>query len=79
MQPVVACSWFAYGLVEAPIQKIQAIRPEMPVIVCTGFSSGSTMGRIEDLGVHAVILKPALAEMLGTTVHEALGHRSEFP
>ena len=61
---------------EALIQEVRAVRADIPVIVCTGFSSGSTMGRIKDLGVHAVILKPALAEMLGTTVHEALASRN---
>ena len=61
---------------EALIQEVREIRADIPVIVCTGFTSGSTMGRIADLGVHAVILKPALAEMLGATVHEALGSRS---
>jgi len=34
------------------------------------------MGRIEHLEVHALILKPALAEMLGTIVHEALASRN---
>ena len=61
---------------EVLIQEVRAVRADIPVIVCTGFSSGSTMGRIEDLGVHAVILKPALADMLGITVHEALGNRA---
>ena len=57
---------------EALIREVRSIRADIPVIVCTGFSSGTTTRRIEDLGVHAVILKPALAEMLGTAVHEAL-------
>ena len=57
---------------EKLIQEMRATRADIPVIVCTGFSSGTTLERIVELGVHAVILKPAPAELLGRTVHEAL-------
>ena len=57
---------------EKLIQEMRATRADIPVIVCTGFSSETTLERIVELGVHAVILKPALAELLGRAVHEAL-------
>jgi PAS domain S-box-containing protein len=42
----------------ALMRAMRAVRPGIPVILCTGFSEGLTQERLSDLGVGAVLTKP---------------------
>nr|CRH05972.1 putative hybrid histidine kinase with PAS domain and response regulator receiver domain [Candidatus Magnetococcus massalia] len=54
------------------IQKMRLIRPELPVIVCTGFSQSITPERIRQLGIQSLLMKPILKDDLHRAVQKAL-------
>ncbi len=47
-------------------------RPELPVIVCTGFNDPLTESEIHELGIQALILKPVLKSKLAVTIRRLL-------
>ncbi len=53
-------------------RKILALKPEFPVILCTGFSTITTPEAIKAMGVRAYLLKPLLKRELAKTIREAL-------
>ncbi|MGN7611533.1 hybrid sensor histidine kinase/response regulator [Magnetococcales bacterium HHB-1] len=54
------------------VQKIHQIRPELPVILCTGYSQGLTQDRIQQFGIQSLLMKPILKEDLRLTIQYAL-------
>lgn len=60
---------------------IRHIRPEIPIILCTGFSTLLTADNIENAGIKATVMKPVLIHDLARAVRQALdsqpGHRGE--
>jgi PAS domain S-box-containing protein len=51
---------------------IRNSRPELPVILMTGYSLSLTAERVEEAGVRQLILKPVTIQSLGTAVHAAI-------
>lgn len=58
------------GLVLA--QKIFALKPRMPVIICTGFSEALTEGKAKELGIAGYIMKPVVMGDFARVVRRAL-------
>lgn len=54
------------------VKMIFALRPDIPVILCTGFSESIGEERARDLGVKAFVMKPLVLEELARVVHAAL-------
>ncbi len=54
------------------VSKCQAIRPQLPAILCTGFSEHLEGKTPEELGVSMVLLKPIDRKALATAVRHAL-------
>jgi PAS domain S-box-containing protein len=52
--------------------ELRRIRPDIPIIICTGYSATFTPEVARDAGIEGYILKPAMAEELGRMVHEVL-------
>jgi len=52
--------------------EIMKIRPDIPVILCTGYSERISKARAEDLGISAFAMKPLLMRELATTVRGVL-------
>jgi ActR/RegA family two-component response regulator len=52
--------------------QLRVIRPELPIILMTGFASSLTDERVEEEGIGQILLKPATIRSLGTAVHAAL-------
>ena len=50
-------------------------RPNLPVILCTGFSSKLSNKQAVELGVKALINKPLVMEELATVVRKALDEK----
>jgi DNA-binding NtrC family response regulator len=50
-------------------------RPDLPIILCSGFSSGLNPETAADLGLHDIIMKPLIAKELGEIVNKALIHK----
>ncbi len=57
-------------------REIKALRPDMPIVLCTGFSELVTEERAQALGIAALITKPVLKSKLARTVRTALDAQS---
>ena len=49
------------------------IRPEMPVILCTGYSDIITEARAREIGIKEYVLKPILIQDLAAAIRRAVG------
>jgi two-component system cell cycle sensor histidine kinase/response regulator CckA len=52
--------------------ELRTIRPDLPIVLTTGYSLALTMERIHAAGVAQLLLKPTTARSLGASVHAAL-------
>jgi signal transduction histidine kinase/ActR/RegA family two-component response regulator len=53
-------------------RKVLAIRPELPIILCTGFSETINKEQAQALGIRAYLMKPVSLQELGQTVRRVL-------
>lgn len=54
------------------IQEVRRLRPDLPLILCTGFSEGINGEVIRSLGLKKMLLKPIPTSEMARTVREAL-------
>ena len=59
------------------IQRMRQIRPDLPIILCTGYSSLLTEEKVKSLGVGGLALKPLTKEVLISLIREALGYKND--
>jgi CheY-like chemotaxis protein len=52
--------------------KAKAIRGDLPIILCTGYSARLSEARAKEVGAHALLLKPLSRDELGQAVAQAL-------
>ena len=52
--------------------ELMAIRPDIPVILCTGYSKKISDERVAKLGIKAFLLKPVVKAKLSKTVRRVL-------
>ena len=57
---------------EALSRELLHIRPDVPIILCTGFSHSMTLEKAKAMGIRAFLLKPLLIKDLGRTLWEVL-------
>ena len=48
------------------------IRPDIPIILCTGYSPNMTPEKAQNLGIRAFLWKPLILQDLSHTIHEVL-------
>ena len=48
------------------------IRPDLPIILTTGYTASLTEERVRAMGIRELLLKPQTVQSLGTAVHRAL-------
>ena len=53
-------------------REIRKMRPDLPIIICSGFSEKISKEFLETLKIDAVLMKPATAQQLATTIRMAL-------
>lgn len=53
-------------------EQLLKIRPNISIILCTGFSLGVTAERIRKSGIKALVMKPMLTTELANAVYSAL-------
>jgi PAS domain S-box-containing protein len=53
--------------------EIKRIRPDIPVILCTGFSNRIDESRAADIGIQGFVLKPILRQDIAETIRRVLG------
>ena len=51
---------------------ILAIRPDIPVVVCTGYSAGLTRENALSFGVYDILMKPISMQSLATCIRQAI-------
>jgi len=55
-------------------EKLMAVRPDIPIIVCTGFSEQINPEKAKRIGIRDLIMKPVSMEDLSRCIHRALTH-----
>jgi PAS domain S-box-containing protein len=53
-------------------RELLRIRPELPIILCTGFSHHMTPEKAKAIGIRAFLLKPLIIQELGQTLQKVL-------
>jgi DNA-binding NarL/FixJ family response regulator len=53
-------------------EQLLIIRPNIPIVLCTGFSLGITVKRIRDAGIKEFVMKSMIADELASAVYSAL-------
>ena len=56
-------------------EKALQVRPDVPIILCTGFSEIVSYSKVRDLGIKEIIMKPILKRQLAESLHKALASR----
>ena len=52
--------------------KMQGIRPDIPIVLCTGYSEKFTRRHASDMGIECFLMKPLVMKDLAATVRQAL-------
>jgi len=52
--------------------RMQEVRPDLPVIICTGFSDQIDQEQAHAAGIRALLMKPLMARELAEAVRAAL-------
>src|SRR5207249_2029184 len=60
---------------ERLVRELRRIRPDVPIILCTGFSHTMTASKAQALGVDAFLLKPLEVRELGLALQQVLEQR----
>ncbi|MBI9084857.1 MAG: PAS domain-containing protein [Desulfobacterales bacterium] len=53
-------------------QKVREIRPEQPIVLCSGFSPGLTESKYMAYGIHALLNKPVLKSEMAAAIRRTL-------
>ena len=51
---------------------ILAIRPDMPIVLCTGYSAGIDRETVLSLGIRDLIMKPISMQALAVSVRQVI-------
>ncbi|OGV77860.1 MAG: hypothetical protein A3K19_18580 [Lentisphaerae bacterium RIFOXYB12_FULL_65_16] len=62
---------------EALAHEILRIRPDMPIILCSGFSQAASLQKAREAGIREFLSKPFSSRELSLAMRRALGDRSE--
>ncbi len=57
---------------EMLVKELQRIRPDIPIILCTGFSHVMHAEKAQALGIEAFLMKPVIARDLAVTIQQVL-------
>ena len=56
-------------------QKLMEIRPDIPIIISTGFSEKMDEDKAKEMGIKAVTMKPLVMQTLALTVRKVLDEK----
>jgi PAS domain S-box-containing protein len=62
---------------ETLTRELRRIRPDIPVILCTGFSHVMDAEKAQAIGIDAFCMKPLVARDLAVTIQQVLAQRAE--
>jgi CheY-like chemotaxis protein len=61
---------------ELLVQELRRLRPDIPIILCTGFSYRVTPEKAQALGIDALVMKPAMMQELGVVMQRVFAQRA---
>ncbi len=53
-------------------QEVKQLNPELPVVICTGFSEKLTPERASNMGVEKILIKPVIKAQMAKTIRKVL-------
>ncbi|MDL1959099.1 MAG: response regulator, partial [Deltaproteobacteria bacterium] len=53
-------------------RELMKIRPDIPIIICTGYSERITEKKAKRIGIRAFLMKPLVMKYLASTVRKVL-------
>lgn len=56
-------------------KELHVLRPDLPVVICTGFEHGLTEAQARAMGIAAMLMKPVSMRELGSTIRQVLDRR----
>jgi PAS domain S-box-containing protein len=56
-------------------KELMSIRPDVPIILCTGFSEKIDERRAEEMGIRAYVMKPIAMRQIANTIREVLDNK----
>ncbi len=59
-------------------KKILALRPDFPIIACTGYSEKLTELSVKKIGIRALIMKPIVRKELAETIRQVLDSNQDL-
>ncbi len=59
------------------VEELRRVRPDIPIILCTGFSHMMNAEKAQALGVDAFVMKPGVTEELAVRLQQVLAKRSQ--
>ncbi|HEY7709941.1 MAG TPA: PAS domain S-box protein [Candidatus Entotheonella sp.] len=59
------------------VEELRHIRPDIPIILCTGFSHLVNAEKAQALGVDAFVMKPGVTQELAVTIQQVLDKRAQ--
>jgi CheY-like chemotaxis protein len=64
---------------ETFVRALRRIRPDIPIILCTGYSSSIDADKARAQGIEAFLMKPLSIDTLAPTIKRLLAHREGSP
>ena len=58
-------------------KRLLQIRPDIPIVLCTGYSEQVTLDKIRKIGIRELIFKPVLRKDIAVAIRKALNHNSD--
>jgi len=60
-------------------QQMMDIRPQIPVILCTGFNEAISEEKALAMGINKFVMKPVVKDELASTIRKVLDNRPTLP
>jgi PAS domain S-box-containing protein len=76
---VVTDQTMPYMAGETFVRAVRRIRPDIPIILCTGYSSSIDADKVRAQGIEAFLMKPLSIDTLAPTIQRLLGRRDMSP
>jgi DNA-binding NtrC family response regulator len=64
---------------ETLVQALRRIRPDIPVILCTGYSNSINADKARTQGIEVFLMKPLSIDTLAPTIQRLLAQREASP
>jgi FixJ family two-component response regulator len=58
-------------------RKLIAVRPDIPIIVCTGYSARINPDIIKEIGIKELVMKPVVMKDIAQMIHRVLSRETD--